>query len=79
MKISVSNLFTYFSVSGDSKQIKKSGTLTTTRGGGRPLCGGYHPKVPLFLTPPLKDSTKDFTIKSLASTHVRHPWHSNMT
>ena len=35
MKISVSNLFNYFSVSGDSKQIKnfpqKSGTLTTTR------------------------------------------------
>ena len=48
-KISVSNLFNYFSVSGDSKQKKnfpqKSGTLTTT--------GGHHPKVPLFLTPPL--------------------------
>ena len=38
MKISVSNLFNYFSVSGDSKQIKnfpqKSGSLATTRGGG---------------------------------------------
>ena len=38
MKISVSNLFNYFSVLGDSKQIKnlpqKSGTLATTGGGG---------------------------------------------
>ena len=54
MKISLSILFNYFSVSGDSEQKKisnkKSGTLTTTRGvGGRPLCGGHHPKVPLFL------------------------------
>ena len=48
-----------FSISGDSKQKKipikkvwsKSGSLTTTLG-GRPLCGGHHPKVPLFLTPP---------------------------
>ena len=52
MKISLSNLFNYFSVSGDSKQLKKfttkkSGTLTTTRG-GRPLYGGHHPKVPHF-------------------------------
>ena len=56
MKISLSNLFNYFSVSGDSKEIKnfpqKSGTLTTTRGGGA-LCGGHHPKVQLFLTSPL--------------------------
>ena len=55
MKISLSNLLNYFSVSGDSKQKKiyhkKSGTLTPTGGGGgvRPLCGGHHPKVPLFL------------------------------
>ena len=54
MKISLSNLFHYFSVSGDSKQKnsnKKRGTLTTTG-----VCGGggrHHPKVPLFLTPPL--------------------------
>ena len=53
LKISLSDLFNYFSVSGDSKQIKnspqKSGTLTTTRGGGgRPFCGGHTPKVPLF-------------------------------
>ena len=42
MKISLSNLFNYFSVSGDSKQIKnshkKSCTLTTTGEGG----GGGH-------------------------------------
>ena len=45
MKISVSNLFNYFSVFSH----KKSGTLNTTRGGeGRPLCGRHHPKVPLF-------------------------------
>ena len=60
MKISLSNLFHYFSVSGDSKQkVKiptKSGTLTTTGGGGRPLCVGHHPKVPLFLTPPLTEA-----------------------
>ena len=41
MKISLSNLFNYFSVSGDSKQIKKfpqkSRTLTTTGEGGATL------------------------------------------
>ena len=49
-KISLSKLFNYFSVSGDSKQKKiqqKSGSLTTTGEGGA-LCGGHHPKLPLF-------------------------------
>ena len=44
VKISLSNLFNYLSISGDSKQMKKfpqkCGTLTTTRGGGR---GGWPP------------------------------------
>ena len=56
MKISVSNLFNYFSVSGDSKQIKKfpqKKWYFDHNSGGRPLCGGHHPKIPLFLTPPL--------------------------
>ena len=59
VKISVSNLFNYFSVSGDSKQIKishkKSGALTTTRGGGvGHYVGGTTQKHHFFLTPPLK-------------------------
>ena len=59
MKISLSNLFNYFFVSGDSKQIKnfpqKKWYFDHNSGGGgpRPLCGAHHPKVPLFLTPPL--------------------------
>ena len=60
VKISLSNLINYFSVSGHSKQ--KNPSLTTTRGWGgggrRPLCGGHHPKVPLLLTPPLTPSQK---------------------
>ena len=61
MKISDSNLFNYFSVSGDSKQIKKfpqkSGTLTTTgeRGGGGLATLWWAPPIGnnFFLTPPL--------------------------
>ena len=36
--------------SGVIEYMTKSGTLTTTGegGGGKPLCGGHHPKVPLF-------------------------------
>ena len=54
MKISLSNLFNYFFVSGDSKQIKKSpqksGTLTTTRGGGwAPPKSTPFLRLPLFI------------------------------
>ena len=53
VKILLSNLFNYFSVSGDSKQKKnptKMWYFDHNWGGGddRPLCGGHHPKVPLF-------------------------------
>ena len=58
VKISLPNLLNYFSESGDFKQKK----IPTKKWyfdhnwvglGGRPLCGGHHPKVQLFLTPPL--------------------------
>ena len=52
VKISLSNLFNYFSVSGDSKQkkIHKKVVLWPQlgRGGVRPLCGGHNPKVTIF-------------------------------
>ena len=50
VKISLSNLFNYFSVSGDSKQkkIPTKKWYFDHNSGGRPLCGGHHPKVPLF-------------------------------
>ena len=55
------NLNNYFSVSGDSQQKKiftqKKWYFDHNGGGGgrgRPLCGWHRPKVPLFLTPPLR-------------------------
>ena len=39
---------------GHSKHITYSSFGFKEKGGGSPLCGGHHPKVPIFfLTPPL--------------------------
>ena len=59
VKISLSSLINYFSVSGDSKhkknfrQKKLVPSPQLGEGGGSPLCGGHHPKAPIFFLTPL--------------------------
>ena len=60
MKISPSNLFNYFSDSGDSKQ-KKFPTKKVV------LCGGHHPKVPLFF------DAAPYSIQ-VGKSHILHTW-----
>ena len=35
------------------------GSITMTRGGGRPLCGGHHPKLPLLTSPLIQVVSED--------------------
>ena len=76
MKISLSNLLNYISVSGDSKQkkIPKKVVLSPQLEGGGPLCGGHHLKLLLFSTPPLSSIRQhmkiDYMTGQLAETGV---------